>query len=66
MNKPLPDPIPASTEEAHVRWAADYAAQIGEERPVHNRSGVPVKRFLSSGSCVAATVPRIKSANLRR
>ena len=29
MNKPLPDPVPASTEEAQVRWSAEYAAQIG-------------------------------------
>ena len=43
MNKPLPDPVPASTEEAQVRWAAEYASQIGAEAPVHNRSGIPVK-----------------------
>ena len=43
MNKPLPDPVPASTEEAHVRWAAEYAAQIGNDREVHNRSGIPIK-----------------------
>jgi methylmalonyl-CoA mutase, N-terminal domain len=43
MNKPLPDPVPASTEEAQVRWAAEYAAQIGTDRAVHNRSGIPVK-----------------------
>ena len=43
MNKPLPEPVPASTEEANVRWEAEYAAQIGADRPVHNRSGIPVK-----------------------
>ena len=43
MNKPLADPVPASTEEARVRWAAEYAAQIASDRPVHNRSGIPVK-----------------------
>ncbi|MBK9114459.1 MAG: acyl-CoA mutase large subunit family protein [Betaproteobacteria bacterium] len=43
MNKPLPEPIPASTEEAHVRWAAEYSAQIGADRAVHNRSGIPVR-----------------------
>jgi len=43
MNKPLADPVPASTEEARVRWAAEYAAQIGADRAVHNRSGIPVK-----------------------
>ena len=43
MNKPLADPVPASTEEAQVRWAAEYAAQIGSDQAVHNRSGIPVK-----------------------
>ena len=43
MNKPLPDPVPASTEEAQVRWAAEYAAQIGTDTPVHNRSGIPIR-----------------------
>ena len=43
MNKPLPDPVPASTEEAQVRWAAEYASQIGVDKPVHNRSGIPVR-----------------------
>ena len=43
MNKPLADPVPASTEEARVRWAAEYAAQIDSDRAVHNRSGIPVK-----------------------
>ena len=43
MNKPLRDPIPASTDEAQVRWAADYAAQIGDDKPIHNRSGIPIK-----------------------
>ena len=43
MNKPLPDPVPASTDEAQVRWAAEYAAQIGPDTPVHNRSGIPIR-----------------------
>jgi methylmalonyl-CoA mutase N-terminal domain/subunit len=43
MNKPLPDPVPASTEEAQVRWAAEYAAQIGADQAVKNRSGIPIK-----------------------
>jgi methylmalonyl-CoA mutase N-terminal domain/subunit len=43
MNKPLPDPVPASLDDAHVRWRAEYDAQIGNDKPVHNRSGVPVK-----------------------
>src|SRR4051812_22967478 len=43
MNKPLAEPIPASTEDANVRWQAEYAAQIGTDRDVRNRSGVPIK-----------------------
>lgn len=43
MNKPLPDPVPASLDDARVRWEAEYAAQIGVDKPVHNRSGVPIK-----------------------
>ncbi|MEO8485805.1 MAG: acyl-CoA mutase large subunit family protein [Betaproteobacteria bacterium] len=43
MNKPLPDPIPASTDEAGIRWSAEYAAQIGADKAVENRSGIPIK-----------------------
>jgi methylmalonyl-CoA mutase N-terminal domain/subunit len=43
MNKPLPEPIPASTEEALIRWESDYAGQIGDDKPVHNRSGITIK-----------------------
>ncbi|MCC6196611.1 MAG: acyl-CoA mutase large subunit family protein [Burkholderiales bacterium] len=43
MNKPLSEPIPASTEEAQVRWSAEYAAQIGAGKVVRNRSGIEVK-----------------------
>ncbi|HEX4883599.1 MAG TPA: acyl-CoA mutase large subunit family protein [Casimicrobiaceae bacterium] len=43
MNKPLPHPVPASTEEARIRWSAEYAAQLPHEREVRNRSGVEVK-----------------------
>jgi len=43
MNKPLPDPVPATTKDAQVRWEAEYAAQIGADPPVHNRSGIPIK-----------------------
>ena len=43
MNKPLPHPVPASTDEAQVRWAAEYAAQIGTDREVRNRSGIPIR-----------------------
>ena len=43
MNKPLPDPVPATTADAQVRWEAEYAAQIGADEVVHNRSGIPIK-----------------------
>jgi len=43
MNKPLPEPIPASTEEALIRWESDYAGQIDDDKPVHNRSGITIK-----------------------
>ncbi len=43
MNKPLPHPVPASTEEGRIRWESEYAAQIGTDREVANRSGIPVK-----------------------
>ncbi|GIK85066.1 MAG: methylmalonyl-CoA mutase [Burkholderiales bacterium] len=43
MNKPLPDPVPASLDEARVRWAAEYAAQLPQDRETRNRSGIPVK-----------------------
>jgi methylmalonyl-CoA mutase N-terminal domain/subunit len=43
MNKPLPHPVPASTEEARIRWAAEYASQLPDEREVRNRSGVAIK-----------------------
>ena len=43
MNKPLPDPVPASIEEAQVRWQSQYDAQIGDDAPVHNRSGIPIR-----------------------
>jgi len=43
MNKPLPTAVPASTEEARIRWTAEYAAQLPGEPEVRNRSGIPVK-----------------------
>jgi methylmalonyl-CoA mutase N-terminal domain/subunit len=43
MNRPLPHPVPASTEEAHVRWQSQYDAQVGTDRAVENRSGIPIK-----------------------
>ncbi|MEK7862544.1 MAG: methylmalonyl-CoA mutase family protein, partial [Chloroflexota bacterium] len=43
MNKPLPDPIPTSSEEARIRWSAEYAARIDAGEAVRNRSGIPIK-----------------------
>jgi methylmalonyl-CoA mutase N-terminal domain/subunit len=55
MNKPIDAPLsamsvpPASTdaptapEAALERWQREYAAQIDRDRPVVNRSGVPIK-----------------------
>ncbi|MCU0896713.1 MAG: acyl-CoA mutase large subunit family protein [Burkholderiales bacterium] len=44
MNKPL-DPrvvVPAG-DDAHARWRTEYSEQIGADRAVANRSGIPVK-----------------------
>ena len=38
MNKPIPNDTPASTADAHIRWQAEYAAQIGSDREIRNRS----------------------------
>lgn len=43
MNKPLPDPVPASTAEARIRWEAEYAAQADADKPVRNRSDIAIK-----------------------
>ncbi|MEO8132733.1 MAG: acyl-CoA mutase large subunit family protein [Betaproteobacteria bacterium] len=43
MNKPLADTLPATTDDAQIRWAAEYAAQIESGRAVQNRSGIAVK-----------------------
>jgi len=47
MNKPLPHDTPASTEDAHTRWRAEYAAQIGMEREIRNRSGIAIQPLYS-------------------
>jgi methylmalonyl-CoA mutase N-terminal domain/subunit len=48
MNKPVETPRLAPLaappdREAESRWATDYAAEIGPDRPVVNRSGIPVE-----------------------
>ncbi|MBL8344980.1 MAG: acyl-CoA mutase large subunit family protein [Rubrivivax sp.] len=35
--------VPAGADPALARWQHDYAEQIGPDRPVANRSGVPIK-----------------------
>ena len=40
MNKPLDD---RSIDDARDRWEREYAAQVGEDRPVVNRSGIPIQ-----------------------
>jgi len=47
MNKPLPHDTPASTEDALTRWQAEYAAQIGTDRDIRNRSGIAIKPLYS-------------------
>jgi methylmalonyl-CoA mutase N-terminal domain/subunit len=50
MNKPFDAPLAALPADASIapdnalaRWQEEYAAQIGTDRPVVNRSGVPIK-----------------------
>ena len=47
MNKPLPHDTPASTEDARTRWQAEYEAQIGTDREIRNRSGIPIRPLYS-------------------
>ncbi len=42
MNKPLDNRM-LETAEAEARWRDEYAAQIGEDRTIRNRSGIEVK-----------------------
>ena len=45
MNKPREIPRPAATpfDKGASEWEAEYAAQIGDDRPVVNRSGIPIE-----------------------
>ena len=47
MNKPLPHDTPASTGDARTRWQAEYEAQIGTDREIRNRSGIPIRPLYS-------------------
>jgi len=40
MNRPVDRPL---ADPAAARWAEEYAAQIGDDRPVVNRSGIPIE-----------------------
>jgi methylmalonyl-CoA mutase N-terminal domain/subunit len=40
MNKPVDNSL---IDPAAARWAAEYGAQIGDDKPVVNRSGIPVE-----------------------
>jgi len=42
MNKPI-DSALLKPDDPHARWQQEYAAQIGADRAVANRSGIPVK-----------------------
>src|SRR5687768_4664208 len=43
MNRPLQDAEPATFEDARIRWESEYRAQIGNDRDVVNRSGIPIR-----------------------
>ncbi len=43
MNKPQPHPVPASTEDGRIRWESEFKAQVGTDREIVNRSGIPIK-----------------------
>jgi methylmalonyl-CoA mutase N-terminal domain/subunit len=45
VNKPLDTKLMDSPE---ARWQAEYAAQIGEVKPVVNRSGIPIEPLYTS------------------
>jgi methylmalonyl-CoA mutase N-terminal domain/subunit len=41
MNRPIDDPL-LQTADAEALWRREYAAQIGTDRPVTNRSGIDI------------------------
>ena len=43
MDTPSPDQAPSDLAAAEVRWREEYAAQIGRDLPVRNRSGLEIK-----------------------
>jgi methylmalonyl-CoA mutase N-terminal domain/subunit len=46
MNKPVDSSL---VDPAAARWAAEYADQIGDDRPVINRSGIPIEPLYTPG-----------------
>ena len=42
MNQALRNTDPETFDDARIRWEADYRAQIGVDREVTNRSGIPI------------------------
>ena len=55
MNKPLDDKQ-LQVSEAHARWQAEYAAQIGAAKAVENRSGIPVQPLYTAADRDGASV----------
>ena len=43
MNRPLRNADPATPQDARIRWESEYRAQIGSDREVRNRSGIPIQ-----------------------
>src|SRR5262245_14820084 len=51
MNKPMDSSL---VDPAAARWEADYAREIGADRPVVNRSGIPIEPLYTSRDWNAA------------
>lgn len=43
MNRPLRELDPATPDDARIRWESEYRAQIGNDRAIVNRSGIPIQ-----------------------
>ena len=43
MNRPLRETDSTTFDDARIRWEAEYRAQIGVDRPIANRSGIPIQ-----------------------
>ena len=49
MNRPLRDTEPATPQDARIRWESEYRAQIGNDREIRNRSGIPIQPLYGPG-----------------